>query len=405
MRIQADKKNLTFIVDFEKASNHTVSGDSFRLRQILYNVLGNAIKFTTHGYVKLGVRTKPSEGKVACEFEITDTGIGIKKDDLHKIFNQFEQADNSISRNFGGTGLGLTIVKSLIEAQKGNLRIDSMPGHGTTFTISLDYENAVAHEPREPALPSANLLAEEVRLLVIDDDPMILRLCGLILGKNEVSHTLYEDPDEMLHEKPDDSVTHILMDIRMPKMSGVDLCRALKKKYSPKTKFVALTAHVFEQDKKHLYAQGFDFVLSKPFHEEDLLSFLGLSSGYKRKIAASPESYTLDLTPLRQITMNDEALFQSILQQFVQETSNDMSVLSVGLRDSNEKIVREVFHKLAGRVAQMGIVPLSLKLREVEMRIEKGEELNTILPIISMLSDELNNVVKLISAETLEKSS
>jgi signal transduction histidine kinase/DNA-binding response OmpR family regulator len=406
MRIQSDRKKLTFLVDFEQASNYTVAGDSFRLRQILYNVLGNAIKFTTHGYVKLGVRTRVTGEKISCEFEITDTGIGIRNEDLHKIFNQFEQADTSITRNFGGTGLGLTIVKSLIEAQGGNLRVESMPGHGSTFTITLDYDRAVTGTVQKQNLTvQSEGLAEDVKILVIDDDPMILRLCGLILEKNEITHRLYDDPDELLQETPDESVTHILMDIRMPKMNGVELCKALKKKkYSSRTKFVALTAHVFEQDKKHLYDQGFDFVLSKPFHEEDLLKFLGLSSNYKRKQLPSAEPFTVDLAPLRNITMNDEALFQSILQQFIHETGSDLLVLDDALNTSNKRTVREIFHKLAGRIAQMGIVPLSVKLREVEIRIENGDELSEIIPIVSMLIDEVKKVMKLISAEALEKS-
>jgi signal transduction histidine kinase/DNA-binding response OmpR family regulator len=407
MRIQADRKKLSLLVDFEQATNYTLSGDSFRLRQILYNVLGNAIKFTTSGYVKLAVRTKPADDeKISCEFEITDTGIGIRKEDLHKIFNQFEQADTSIARNFGGTGLGLTIVKSLIEAQGGNLRVDSKPGEGSTFTIFIDFaKSSFAVKEKEAVYISESEDSGNIKLLVVDDDPMILRLCGLILSKNEVTHTLFDDAEELLHEIPDSTVTHILMDIRMPKINGIELCRSLKKKYPPTTKFVALTAHVFEQDKKQLYQQGFDFVLSKPFHEEELLNFLGVSAGYRRKSIPSAESYTVDLTPLRNITMNDEALFQSILQQFVQETSHDLEILDQALVDSNKRNVREIFHKLAGRIAQMGILPLSLKLREIEMRIEKGDDLTSITPIISVLKDEVSAMIREISAlTTLEKS-
>ncbi len=402
MRIQSDKKNLTFLVDFEQASDHSLRGDSFRLRQVLYNVLGNAIKFTGHGYVKLGVRTNVIEDKIHCEFEVTDTGIGIKAEDLNKIFNQFEQADTSITRNFGGTGLGLTIVKSLIEAQGGNLRVESMPGHGTTFTISLDYQRAqeTAHTQEVKTVEHEGY--EDAKLLVIDDDPMILRLCGLILGKNEIDHMLYDDPDDLLSQQVDPTITHILMDIRMPKMNGVDLCKALRRKYPSTTKFVALTAHVFEQDKRHLLDEGFDHVLSKPFHEEDLLSLLGVNG--TRGSLASAEPYTVDLSSLRNLTMNDEALFQSILQQFVQETSQDLSVLDQALSESDKKQVREVFHKLAGRVAQMGMADLSMKLREVEMRIENGDELTEIVPIVTMLRDEVKKVVELISAETMERS-
>ena len=406
MRIQAEKKKLSLIVDFEQASNYCLSGDPFRLRQILYNVLGNAVKFTAQGYVKLAVRTRPAGDRISCEFEITDTGIGIRQEDLHKIFNQFEQADTSITRNFGGTGLGLTIVKSLIEALGGNLRVNSSPGSGSTFSIQLDFDRGVSGKSVAETTRAHHEHSEnDISLLVVDDDPMILRLCGLILEKNEISHKLFDDPEELLNEIPDPEVTHILMDIRMPKMNGVELCHELRKKYPSKTKFIALTAHVFEQDKKHLYEHGFDHVLSKPFHEEELLNFIGFSSGWERTEVASAEAYTVDLAPLRNITMNDEALFQSVLQQFVQETTIDLSLLDGALETSNKRIAREVFHKLAGRIGQMGILPLSMKLREMEMKIENGEDLGNVVPMISVLREEVSKVVKLISAHALEKSS
>ena len=113
LRIQAGKKGLTLLLDVEEAKDHHVRGDAFRLRQVLYNLLGNAIKFTSKGYVKLGLKTREEKNKVQCYFEISDTGIGIRREDLSKIFNQFEQANALITRNYGGTGLGLTIAKSL----------------------------------------------------------------------------------------------------------------------------------------------------------------------------------------------------------------------------------------------------------------------------------------------------
>jgi signal transduction histidine kinase len=128
MRMQAENKNLTFILDTEQASEFDLMGDSFRLRQILYNLLGNAVKFTSKGFIKLAVKTHDEEDHVRCSFEITDTGIGIFPEELEKIFNQFEQANPHIAKHFGGTGLGLTIVKSLIDAQQGTLEVSSKPG-------------------------------------------------------------------------------------------------------------------------------------------------------------------------------------------------------------------------------------------------------------------------------------
>ncbi|HYF69882.1 MAG TPA: ATP-binding protein [Ohtaekwangia sp.] len=405
MRIQTERKQLTLVIDSEQATDYTLTGDSFRLRQVLYNVLGNAVKFTTTGFVKLAVKTKAANEKVHCEFQITDTGIGIEKDDIHKIFNQFEQANTSIERHFGGTGLGLTIVKTLVEAQGGNLQVASEPGHGSTFTISLTFETSIG-EIGHDELPAAVAEYQPFtgKVLVVDDDPMILRLCGLILAKNEVNHTLYHDSEALLHADADDDVEVILMDIRMPRVSGIELCKALRKKYSEKTKFVALTAHVFPQDKQLLYEQGFDVVLSKPFHEEDLLSLLGISSRAKQKPELNAQAYVVDLTPLRQMTLHDESLFQSVLQQFIEETQQDLSDLNEKLNEKNNVAIREIVHKLAGRVGQIGILPLSLKLRQIETKIEEGETLDAIfLPLVNVRK-EVDQLLATVQSMSLEKS-
>jgi signal transduction histidine kinase/DNA-binding response OmpR family regulator len=404
MRIQADKKKLSLMVDVEQASNYSLVGDSFRLRQILYNVLGNAIKFTTKGFVKLAIKTEVDGDKVNCVFEIMDTGIGISKDDLPKIFNQFEQANASIVRNFGGTGLGLTIVKSLIEAQGGNLRLESTPGRGSIFTISIPFVKSGVAIQKETHVEVSENNERSIKLLVVDDDPMILRLCGIILKKNEIDHRLFDDPEDLLNYIPDPEVTHLLMDIRMPKINGVDLCRALRKKYPKDTKFVALTAHVFEQDKKELRSHGFDIVLTKPFHEEELLKMLGVSALHMRKQIPSAEPYTVDLGPLRQITMNDEALFQSVVSQFKEETEHDLVRLEAALSGEDKSVAREIFHKFAGRIGQMGVPSLSMKFRELESRIVKGEELGTLTPITVLALEELHKLLHVLRSEVVEKT-
>jgi signal transduction histidine kinase/FixJ family two-component response regulator len=396
MRIQTDKKGLTLLLDMEQTGDYVLSGDSFRLRQILYNVLGNAIKFTTKGFVKLSVRTtEEATGKILCRFEVMDSGIGIRKDDLEKIFNQFEQADASIARDFGGTGLGLTIVKSLIEAQGGKLEVDSEPGFGSTFSITLVYHKSTAPDAEKPGTPMASTpLDYSGKVLVVDDDPMILRLCGLVLKKNGVEHILFDDPEELLNRQPEKEVTHIFMDIRMPKLNGVELCKALKKKYPTSTRFIALTAHVFQQEKQHLYDQGFDKVLTKPFHESDLLDLLGLVNGGQVQPSTNGESYGIDLEPLRKLTLYDESLFQSVISQFTEETTDELYKLEAAATNHNRTKVRDIVHKLAGRIGQIGVLPLSMRLREIETRIETGEEFDTVIPSVTKEIEEIRNIIR-----------
>jgi signal transduction histidine kinase/CheY-like chemotaxis protein len=395
MRIQAHRKNLTFILDTEKAVDHFVSGDSFRLRQILYNLLGNAIKFTHKGFIKLAVTTHQSADITTCTFEITDTGIGMSEEEVNKIFHQFEQANPGITKTYGGTGLGLSIVKSLVDFQHGTLDVHSQPGTGSSFKVTLSFspaEDAVKHFKPEKATskPAA-------KVIVIDDDVLIIKLCSLIFSKNKIEHHAFSDAEEALHVKYDPDVSHILVDIRMPKMNGVKLCNELKKKFSQHTLFVALTAHVLPDERDRLLEQGFDFVLPKPFHESDLLQILGV----RMNGVSITEDALPDFSALRKMTMGDEMLFQSVMQQFLEESEDDLIRIGENLRTENRKALREIVHKMAGRFGQMGIHQLSAKLHDVELDLVDGKTLNAIKPVILEVVKETSELMKTIRLSQL----
>jgi signal transduction histidine kinase/CheY-like chemotaxis protein len=373
LHVQAERKKLNLLVDLAFPSELRIIGDAFRLRQILYNLLGNAIKFTSRGYVRLNVRTRVGKDPVQCVFEITDTGIGIRKEDIARIFNQFEQANNSISGQYGGTGLGLTIVKSLIEAQGGNLQVQSVPNQGSTFTVNLSFQRAdtdIASAPVPAVIPAKPF---QGKVIVVDDDTMILRLCSLVFEKNNLKHATFSDGRELLKMKVDPEVSYIFMDIRMPSINGIDLCHALRRRYSRNTKFIALTAHVFPQEQKQLLDEGFDAVMLKPFRENDLLSRIGISPSNSEDISDGVGETLLDLSSLKMMTQGDELLLHNILQQFIEETVSDIDRLSELIKSPEPGAVREVVHKLAGRTGQVGANSLSKALRGLEVRLVNGE--------------------------------
>jgi len=374
LKVQAERKGLNLIVDLSFPKELKIIGDPFRLRQILYNLLGNAIKFTTRGYVRLNVRTRVGKDPIHCVFEVTDTGIGIRKEDIARIFNQFEQANSSITGQYGGTGLGLTIVKSLIEAQGGNLQVQSAPKQGSTFTVNLTFERAPAEaapafEPAKVALPPMT-----GKVIVVDDDVLILRLCALVFERHQVKHATFSDGRKLIQMPVDPEVRFILMDIRMPSINGIELCHALRKTYSKTTKFVALTAHVFPQEQKQLLDEGFDAVMLKPFRENDLLNQLGIAvANVDENLANGLSEAMLDLTTLKMMTQGDEALLQGILMQFVEETVVDLDTLTELLKSPEPGAIREVVHKLSGRTGQVGATTLSKALRGLEVRLVNGE--------------------------------
>lgn len=405
IRIQADRKNLTLLLDQEQAGDYALIGDSFRLRQVLYNLLGNAVKFTNKGFVRLTVKTEETtDDTVQCIFEITDTGIGIQADDLEKIFNQFEQANTLIARHYGGTGLGLTIVKSLVEAQAGTLRVNSEVGHGSVFTVVISFTKASAESVPQPeeVLQETNAPFDG-KVIVVDDDAMILRLSSLILKKHHVDHTTYREAEKLINQKPDPQVTHILMDIRMPHINGVELCHALRKTYDPSVKFVALTAHVFPQEQQALLDEGFDIVLTKPFHERQLIELLGITAA-PSKTLTERLGEPLDFTALRQMTLGDESLFLSVLSQFQEETAADVALLDESIKHMDAGPIREVVHKLAGRVGQIGITALSVRLRTLEDKIVQGTELATLVQQLISAKDDVQRLVDVVRTMTIEQS-
>ncbi|MGC3948624.1 MAG: ATP-binding protein [Chryseolinea sp.] len=374
LHVQAERKGLNLLVDLAFPPELRIIGDPFRLRQILYNLLGNAIKFTSRGYVRLNVRTRVGKDPIHCVFEITDTGIGIRKEDISRIFNQFEQANNSISGQYGGTGLGLTIVKSLIEAQGGNLQVQSVPNQGSTFTVNLSFDRANEDVASSPKPTSEPVEPFKGKVFVVDDDAMILRLCSLVFERNRVNHTTFSDGRELLQMKVDPEVSFVFMDIRMPSINGIDLCHALRRKYPKNTKFIALTAHVFPQEQKQLLDEGFDAVMLKPFRENDLLSSLGITPVQPSEdLADGIVESMLDLSSLKIMTAGDDLLLHTILQQFIEETVSDIENLAELIKSPEPGAVREVVHKLAGRTGQVGATVLSKALRGLEVRLVNGE--------------------------------
>ena len=393
IRVQADKKNLELLLELHGVKDIPLLGDPFRLRQILYNLLGNAVKFTLRGTVKLIVTMEDMGYHTECQFKITDTGLGMTQAELSNVFQQFEQAHSAIDRQFGGTGLGLTIVKKLVEAQKGKLAVESIPGVGSIFTVELGFDKApavAAKQVTEP--PSPCFEPFEGKVMLVDDDPLILKLCSIILEKHNIRHRTYTDPVRVLEEPLDKDLRLILLDIRLPGVNGADLCKELRKKTDPQTRIVALTAHVMPQERNELLKNGFDQVLTKPFKESELLEQLGITSTPIRKENGKRNSQ--DLHILREMTMGDEELFQSILNQFLSETEDDIVALENNMTHLDVKKIREHVHRLAGRIGQVGADKISQRLRTIEDEIVDGKNIHE---LAERIFSSINEVQQLVS--------
>ncbi|MCE7041926.1 ATP-binding protein [Dyadobacter sp. CY312] len=370
LRPTASQKALQLTLENTIPANLLLKGDPFRLRQILYNLLTNAIKFTDEGEVKLRASAKERENAIVIHFEVADTGIGLSAEQAQRVFNQFEQADPTISRRFGGTGLGLSIVKSLVEGMDGNIRVESSLGKGTTFFV-----NIILTQADTPLAEEENKVQKvydiQGKAWLVDDDTFILKWCSSVLDMYQVEHECFSSPEEVLNQPWDDDVKFVLTDMRMPGMNGAELCARLRETASADVKFYVLTAQALPEERSKLLGMGFDGILMKPFHSNQLLELLEKSTVKKQ-----PDSPALDLSVLSAMTFGDDTMMREILEIFVKDSREDITKLKEMLDNSEIPEMHELMHRMAGRTGQIGAREVSASFRFYEIAIRDGKEIS-----------------------------
>ena len=274
LKIRAKEKGLDLITEFDEELPELIMADSLRLNQILMNLLGNAIKFTTTGTVTLKVEVLNRKGNnLQLRFSVADTGIGIAKENIDKIFETFEQADDHTTIQYGGTGLGLSIVKNLAKLKGGLLEVHSEEKKGSTFYFTNWYEvlqakNAAPERDKVSFLP-----LENVKILVAEDNQINKFLIAKILKGWKVSMDLVDNGQEALDKLKDNDYDLILMDTFMPVMNGLDAIKLIRQGHisgKENIPIITFSAAVMEEDKKTAIDAGANDVVSKPF-EMDVL--------------------------------------------------------------------------------------------------------------------------------------
>ncbi len=274
----ATDKGLSLVVDYPQDRQLLALGDVDRLRQVLMNLLTNAVKFTTRGEVRLALQTRRREGRVQLVFQVSDTGVGIAHDQIGGLFHRFAQADGSISRRFGGTGLGLAISKRLVEAMDGSIEVWSELGHGSTFEVRINLPAAEALA--EEVLPPAATMARGggplpgLRVLVAEDVPVNQELVRLMLGPLGCEVVVVPDGEQALDAAAASAFDIILMDMQMPVLDGLEATRMIRRLggAASRTPIVALTANVLPEQIERCRRAGMNDHVAKPFVTEDLQS-------------------------------------------------------------------------------------------------------------------------------------
>jgi signal transduction histidine kinase/AmiR/NasT family two-component response regulator/HPt (histidine-containing phosphotransfer) domain-containing protein len=395
LQIQCRNKGLESFWSIDPAVPEQLLGDPSRLRQILMNLIGNALKFTDQGSITLSVhRIFPSkqgadsvdaDTKVILEFSVRDTGVGIPESKLSTIFDAFNQADTTVTRRFGGTGLGLTISKKLAELMEGTFHAASLPGKGSDirFTIRMISVSA-ASSARNPA-PSLKALsysslsndsstpsADELeklpprRILVVEDIEHNLILIQLYLNAACWQLTIARNGLEAVELYQKQSFDLILMDIQMPVMDGYTATRTIRELEArekwPRIPIIALTAHAFREDVEKCLANGCDAHLGKPIRKGQLLTtlirFLDAFSSHAEFPAPAQENLPADMTfdPLTEVEIAQDDIITvwvdpdlaALIPDFLQSIRDQVSHLSELMHANNFADIQKIAHSLKG---------------------------------------------------------
>jgi len=400
-RFSAQKKGIELIVNNKTEKNLALRGDPIRLKQILINLITNAIKFTQQGKITLAVSgEETSEQDYLLHIEVADSGIGISKEDLHLIFDEFVQLDTDLTLKQRGAGLGLSIVKKLVLLQDGKIDVDSTPGKGTRFSIQIPYQKGNPDNlPKEkPGQLEVPIWFRKLHFLIVDDEEFNLYLIKNILNNWGVTFTEAYNGKEAVELVVKNEYDLILMDIRMPIMDGYEATRLILQ-HRMSSKIIALTATTKSADIQKIELAGMHAFLQKPFAESDLLNTIlkllpkGTGEASQKIIAIDA---AIDLDELERISGGDTAFLNEMLRIFIRSSEESLAKFQKNLQNSDWSALAETAHKLAAPAKHLQATSLYNHLKKLETTVENlnPDEIKALIDSITMEINNINSILK-----------
>lgn len=384
----------------EKLAYNYLGSDS-ALRQILANLISNAIKFTQNGLIHISVKVDQQHSTDHLEYlhiEVKDTGVGIAESYLERVFERFSQADESITRLYGGTGLGLAITKGLVEAMKGEIGVENNADKGCLFWFNIPLEpkekNLIKDNEDPLAKSQARLSSRPLAILIVEDTPINVQIMMELMTTDGHKVYLAEDGEQAIKMAEQNRYDLILLDIHLPKLSGYDVARYIRNTPSinKATPIVALTANVNSHSLKKCLSAGMSAVVPKPFNMALFYQVIeqhvfqhedqeGPSMTFKES-----QSLLID-TPLLQshkTALGEQRLTRLILL-FEENSQLSIAQLQTELHNQDSYEIGEEAHRFAGNAESIGAILVASQLRAIEMACESNQAIEEIKPLIDTL--------------------
>jgi signal transduction histidine kinase/CheY-like chemotaxis protein len=380
---QAQQKGLVLFADQPGSGPDWVTGDPMRVRQILFNLVGNAIKFADRGFVGISVSSQAeTNGTVLLTVNVTDSGIGMNEATRMRLFEPFTQADSSTTRRFGGTGLGLSIVRRLAQLMGGDVAVESAPGEGSRFTVTLRLAEAgsaplPAETTRQHPATVVTPRLSTSRLLVADDHPVNLEVILRQLELLGLSADIAEDGAAALALWRKSHHAAVLLDLHMPILDGFGLTEAIRleeaKRNLPRSGLIAVTADALKGEDTRCFAAGMDRFLLKPISLDALARTLGrwipdlVTAAVPAEVAAAAP---FDPDALRGLFGADTARLAALVQNFADSATREVVAMRTA-RDA--QLLAASAHRLKGAARMAGARPLAEQAARAETAANAGD--------------------------------
>jgi PAS domain S-box-containing protein len=400
----AKKRNNQLTLDLDNTVAPILVGDPVRLNQILLNLLNNALKFTESGTVTCKITCKKTfADKQKIRFAVIDTGIGIKAQDLNNVFERFNQGSQVSPRKYGGTGLGLTISKQLVEMLGGNLCVRSVQNQGTIFwfnlTLPVGQQSDIQGQIKNI---DYTLIPKNKKILVAEDNPTNIVIIKTALRNMGNEPCIVTNGAEALKEVERTDFDLIIMDIQMPVVDGYEATKIIREKYKLTTPIIGLSAETNRRKIKKYIEAGMNDFLPKPFDLEQLISvintLLTVDTG-KEKSMETGIRPTFSMDKIRYLTNNNREQISQLIETFLENTCKNASQIKEAYEAKDWETLYKVAHRIKPAIDTLDIVPLNKIIRQLEVNAQKQldseQTKNYVSEILRLLSEVCKDLRKI----------
>ena len=380
---KAKVSNISLDIDLTDDRGTMYLGDPHRLSQVLFNIVGNAIKFTHAGYVRVTSQLIRGENDICfVSFTIQDTGVGMDMAYLTKVFEAFSQEDASITRKFGGSGLGLSIARSIVQIMGGTIQIDSEKGKGTCVAIRIPMR--ISNDKTKQEIVEMTDLQKSlkgIRVLAVEDNELNRMVLQVILKKCEVVVTIAHNGQEAIDMIQENEFDIVLMDVQMPIVDGLEATKYIREELKYTTPIIGLSANAMREEVEICKQAGMNDYLVKPYSERALVEVMRKWSSEEMQPLTSHEASVpeneLDLSMLKQYVGNDVTVLKDVVCGYLEHLPPQLDRLELALVGSDVIALRHELHQLKASMEIIGVRPEGLSFAGISNEL-KAEGLSTL---------------------------